>query len=104
LDGWVGNFKGHYNISQMDAQQGKLLRLLAARLERLSVDSLWARRASGLRGNLLNVIDELDANAKVSPRRIDSLVERSFEILRKGAQEIPDVELVNKQDGRHDGH
>ena len=36
----------------------ELLRLLAERLERLSVDSLWARRASGLRGNIIKVLEE----------------------------------------------
>ena len=37
----------------------ELLRLLAERLERLSADSLWARRASGLRGNIIKVLEEV---------------------------------------------
>ena len=32
--------------------------LLVSRLERLSADSVWAHRASGMRGSLLQTIDE----------------------------------------------
>ena len=35
-------------------------RLLVYRLERISADSIWARRASGLRGNLLKWIERYD--------------------------------------------
>ncbi len=41
-----------------DNQPIELLRLLAARLERLSVDSRWARRASGLRGNIIKIMNQ----------------------------------------------
>jgi len=37
----------------------QLLKLLARRLERLNVDSLWARRASGTRGNIIKVLAEI---------------------------------------------
>lgn len=70
----------------------ELLRLLAQRLERLSVDSIWARRASGLRGSLIKVLDSVDAGEAVSPEHLDLLIERSFEILRNAAREIPDAE------------
>ena len=70
----------------------ELLRLLAKRLERLSVDSIWARRASGLRGSLIKALDSVDAGEKVSPEHLDLLIERSFEILRNAAREIPDAE------------
>lgn len=76
-----------------------LLRLLVSRLERLSVDSRWARRASGLRGNILKVLEEAE-QGDVAPRRIDLLVERSFEILRNAAAEIPDVDDLLRT-GRH---
>jgi len=68
-----------------------LLRLLTARLERLSADSHWARRASGLRGNLLKVLEEIDAGGEVTPKRLNLLIESSFEILRRAAREIPDL-------------
>lgn len=73
-----------------------LLRLLTARLERLSADSHWARRASGLRGNMLKVLEEIDSGQEVASDRLDLLIERGFEILRRAAQEIPDLEAFKK--------
>ena len=70
----------------------ELLRLLAKRLERLSVDSIWARRASGLRGSVIKALDSVENGEKVSPEHLDVLIERSFEILRSAAREIPDAE------------
>lgn len=75
----------------------ELLRMLAKRLERLSVDSLWARRASGLRGNLIKVLEEIDAGQEVDPARLNPLIERAFEVLRHAAQEIPDIEEILKK-------
>ena len=66
--------------------------MLARRLERLSVDSIWARRASGLRGSVIKALDSVDAEEEVSPEHLDLLIERSFEILRNAAREIPDAE------------
>ncbi|MGD0612864.1 MAG: hypothetical protein ABSB41_15280 [Anaerolineales bacterium] len=73
-----------------------LLRLLTARLERLSADSHWARRASGLRGNMLKVLEEIESGREVAPDRLELLIESSFEILRRAAQEIPDLEAFKK--------
>jgi hypothetical protein len=70
----------------------ELLRMLAKRLERLSVDSIWARRASGLRGSVIKALDSVDEGEEVSPEHLDMLIERSFEILRSAAREIPDAE------------
>ncbi len=69
-----------------------LIRLLAARLERLSVDSIWARRASGLRRSLVKAIEAADATSPLPPEQLDMLIEHSFDILRKAAREIPDAE------------
>jgi hypothetical protein len=74
----------------METPPIQLLRLLAARLERLSVDSHWARRASGLRGNILKVLEQADAGEQVAATRLDLLTERSFDILRRAARDIPD--------------
>ena len=75
-----------------------LLRLLVARLERLSVDSHWARRASGLRGNIIKLLEEAEAGQNVPVRRINLLTETAFDILRRAAQDIPDLEeLLKKQ-------
>jgi hypothetical protein len=75
---------------QLDRLQ--LLRLLTTRLERLSVDSHWARRASGLRGNIVKVVEEADSGSPIAEERLDLLIDRSFEILRLAAQDIPDLE------------
>jgi len=70
----------------------ELLRLLKDRLEHLSVDSLWARRASGLRGNIIKLLNEIDAGQDVKPERLSPLIDRAFEVLQHAAQEIPDTE------------
>lgn len=81
----------------MNPAEVQLLRLLAGRLERLSVDSHWARRASGLRGNLMKVLDEIEAGLDVRPERVSPLIDRAFEVLRHAAREIPDVEEIIKK-------
>jgi len=70
----------------------ELLRLLTSRLERLSVDSIWARRASGLRGSLVKALENADSGNSPATEHLDMLIDRSFEILRNAAREIPDVE------------
>jgi hypothetical protein len=75
----------------------ELLRLLSERLERLSADSLWARRASGLRGNIIKVLEEFDAGQEIELSRVSPLVQRAYEILRRAAQEIPDIEEIMKK-------
>jgi hypothetical protein len=84
--------------SQVESIQ--LLRLLVTRLERLSVDSHWARRASGLRGNIIKVLEQADAGQEIAANRLNLLIERSFELLRYAAEEIPDLEELRK---RHTG-
>ena len=76
--------------------QIELLRLLVSRLEHLSADSRWARRASGLRGNIVKVLEEAESGA-VDPERLDLLIGRSFEVLRAAAHEIPDIESMLKK-------
>jgi len=68
----------------------ELLSMLARRLERLSVDSVWARRASGLRGSLIKALAAAEAGDPPTAGHLDMLIERSFEILSKAAREIPD--------------
>ncbi len=76
----------------MELEKVQLLRLLIARLERLSVDSHWARRASGVRGNIVKLLDEIDSGATVPDERIDLLTGAAFELLRRAAHDIPDIE------------
>lgn len=75
----------------------KLLRLLARRLERLNVDSLWARRASGTRGNIIKLVAQMDAGEEIDAARLKLLIERAFKVLEHAAQEIPDVDELRKR-------
>lgn len=74
----------------------ELLRMLTLRLERLSVDSIWARRASGLRGSLIKALSAADAGTPPAAEHLDMLIERSFEILNKAAREIPEGRLQDR--------
>lgn len=89
-------------------------RLLAVRLERLSADSLWARRASGLRGALLRHLEQYEADSSLPLNQAEQpagqpagqpalqpalqvaelaqIVAHGFAILRKAAQEIRTLE------------
>lgn len=75
----------------------EFLRMLAHRLERLNVDSLWARRASGTRGNLIKVLGEIDAGVDIDPARLKLLIERAFKVLEHAAHEIPDIDEIRKK-------
>jgi hypothetical protein len=66
-------------------------RMLADRLERLSADSPWAHRASGLRGSLLRVIEGAQKSEhllNVDRTQLEELLALGFEILEKAAREI----------------
>lgn len=78
----------------MNDARVELLSLLTRRLERLSVDSIWARRASGLRGSLIKALEAVENGETLAAEDLDRLIERSFEILRNAAREIPDAEAL----------
>ncbi len=78
-------------------QHLQLLRLLTSRLECLSADSHWARRASGLRGNILKVLEAVASGEKISAARLDLLTDNAFDLLRRAAQDIPDLEALLKR-------
>ena len=65
-----------------------LLRLLAARLERLSADSQWAHRASGVRGQVLRMLDQFEGGKVVNPTLMEALIESGFSILRRAAMGV----------------
>jgi len=77
-------------------QRIDLATLLVIRMERLSVDSYWAHRASGLRGSLLRSLEQIasnpDVNVQNDPRNelehLDQLIKSGFEILENAAREI----------------
>ena len=66
----------------------RLLELLARRLERLSADSKWAHRASGVRGQLLRLLEQLERGEPVASAQVQALIETGFTILRRAAREI----------------
>ncbi len=65
----------------------QMLQMLLTRLERVSVDSYWAHRASGVRGSLLRTLELLEAGAAVHPDNMQSTVEQAFRILESAARE-----------------
>jgi DNA-binding response OmpR family regulator len=72
-----------------------LLEMLIARLERLSADSNWAHRASGLRGSLLRYQEELltrhGSELNLTPEEVsqlEQLMRSGFTMLEKAALEI----------------
>ena len=81
----------------MNKADTELLRLLARRLERLNVDSLWARRASGTRGNIIKLVAEIEAGNEIDPARFKLLIKRAFKVLEHAAREIPDMDEIRKK-------
>jgi len=65
----------------------KLIRLLLPRLERISVDSYWAHRASGVRGALVKILDQMETGGLVDPALVRTNIRIGFEILKEAAKE-----------------
>jgi hypothetical protein len=71
----------------MDKESLELIRLLLVRLERISVDSYWAHRASGVRGSLLRALEEVETQQVPSHKALESLCQAGFQILERAARE-----------------
>ncbi len=72
-------------------QEVELVKRLIDRLEHLSADSIYAHRASGLRGSLLRFAQRLEAQPVLSRDervQLDQLVEDGFELLELAAKEV----------------
>lgn len=65
----------------------KLIHLLLPRLERISVDSYWAHRASGVRGALVKILEEIETGGAVDPVSLETNILIGFEILKEAAEE-----------------
>lgn len=68
-------------------------KLLISRLERLSADSVWAHRASGLRGALIRTLEQVEASSSMdcTPEvlvRLQSQIDLGFEMLNLAAIEL----------------
>jgi hypothetical protein len=78
----------------MPSQYTHSASLLISRLERLSADSHYAHRASGLRGSLLRFLEQVERSNQagvplpVSPQKVEEMLALGFEILEKAAREI----------------
>ena len=66
------------------------VKLLISRLERLSADSRYAHRASGLRGSLWRCVEEMESGAQdhCTPPQLARLMAQSYAILEAAAREI----------------
>ena len=65
----------------------RLIRMLLPRLERISVDSYWAHRASGVRGALVKLLDQIETGEQVDPISLKRNIAVGFEVLREAAEE-----------------
>ena len=65
----------------------KLIRLLLARLERISVDSYWAHRASGVRGALVKFLEQMEKGETIDLTSLQASLRVGFEILKRAAEE-----------------
>lgn len=69
--------------------------ILIDRLARLSADSLWARRASGVRAALDKAISRPDGS---DPEYLERLIQAGFAMLERAARELPH-DKVDKSGG-----
>ena len=65
----------------------KLIHLLLARLEHISVDSYWAHRASGVRGALVRLLAQMEVGETIDPVSLQANLVIGFEILKRAAEE-----------------
>jgi hypothetical protein len=70
--------------------------MMADRLERLNVDSKWARRASGTRGGVIRALEQIQQGKPPSQDEVNLLIVRSMDILSKAAKDIPDADQLKK--------
>ena len=79
----------------MSDQDFRLVRalLLIQRLERLSADSIWAHKASGVRASLDKLLARMDGG--IDSDRLDTLVQYGFDLLSKAAETIPPDDSSN---------
>jgi hypothetical protein len=78
--------RGRFFMMSQESDQ-ELLRILLSRLERISVDSYWAHRASGIRGSLVRTLEKLERNIAVSHSDLKPLLKQGFFVLEQAAKE-----------------
>ena len=78
--------RGHLRFMSDLSSDLQLIHILAERLERISVDSIWAHRASGLRGSLIRAMEQLETGENVHPQTLGNLYQMGFYILEQAAR------------------
>ena len=73
----------------IDEYSMRKAKILVERLARLSADSLWARRASGLRASLDKAVGKIESGQNVDADHINHLISLGFEMIGNAAVEIP---------------
>ena len=76
-----------HNESNTTTEPLRTLRLLLARLERISADSVTAHRASGVRGAMLRMLETLEAGDTVSDAELKRLIDAGYGLLQRAAKE-----------------
>ena len=72
----------------MDKETLGLIRLLLARLERISADSYWAHRASGIRLALLRILDQIESEDMLKRgKEASGLIKEGFYVLEMAARD-----------------
>jgi hypothetical protein len=61
--------------------------LLLERLERIPADSIWAHRASGVRGSLLRMMEQPEDGRDYEGPELQRLISYGFQILESVARE-----------------
>jgi hypothetical protein len=71
----------------MDEKTLSLIGLLVTRLERISADSFWAHRASGVKGSLLRMLEKSEKGFRIQKTELQRMIDLGFHILEKAAKE-----------------
>ena len=75
-----------------------LLPLLLARLEKISADSIWAHRASGVRGSLMRMVEQMEDGQQVDGPNMKRLISYGFQILESAAREKTLLSVTSKKE------
>ena len=65
----------------------QLTQMLLTRLERISADSYWAHRASGVRGALLRMLEKIEGGYQIPISELKQMADMGYFILEKAAEE-----------------
>lgn len=74
-------------LMESPEENEKIIRLLLPRLERISVDSYWAHRASGVRGALIKILERIETGQAINSESMKTNILIGFEILKEAAEE-----------------